>query len=479
MHKHGAAGPSTPVWVAFGLMLGLILLAGFVLYGNAAELVDSSNWVNHTYEVSAHLETMRADLASAESATRGYVLLKRPDFRAAEKAYADAAGEELKEIDNLTRDNTGQQAFVQRLRPLVSRRLALLQAAISGKDAPTAGPQINEGSAVMSQIERLIGQMQSAEQQLLLKRSEKNIKDWQRAQAAFWMGIGIQVIALFALLVLANRVIRYQYQQRMTEATNRVELERQVSARTAELKASNEELEGFSAAVSHDLRAPLRHVDAIAATLREDGADRLSPEQDSALVRLRKEVKSMSLIIEDLLRLSKTARGEVTLEHIDMGKLAEEEWQSLEERYGRSQASFTTQPGLIAEADASMVRILLDNLLSNARKYSSKAEHPAVEFGETEREGVRTFYVRDNGAGFNPAYAPRLFQPFSRLHSDKEFEGSGLGLAICRRIVNRHGGRIWAESEPGHGATFFFTLQPPIASLPLARDKSPSQAAKK
>jgi Bacteriophytochrome (light-regulated signal transduction histidine kinase) len=466
MHDKVESGTSTSIWGAFALMLMLVLFGGMILYGNGVQLLDSNKAVMHTYEVVGQLEAIRSSITTAESAARGYVLLHDKAFVEQYEASSGSIGKELNNIQNLTTDNPVQLEHLKALRPLIARKLRILKTGIASHaadqgllaDSGSPGPQ------VMVRINSTLDAMESEENTLLEGRQTSNTHNWNRATAAFWGGICVQILALVALLVLALRVIRVQSRARVAEANHRSDLERQVELRTAELRSSNEDLESFSAAVSHDLQAPLRHIDAIASMLKEDAQAKLTGEQDADVGRIRKEIRRMNQIIEDLLRLSRTARGDVQAAQADMSALASESWHDVHDRNGNGNISLRVEPGVQAEADPNMVRILLDNLLANALKYSSKTEAAHVEFGATVLEGVPTYFVKDNGVGFNPAYAGKLFQPFTRLHSEREFEGSGLGLAICKRIVTRHGGRIWAESKLGEGATFFFTLHPSVSS---------------
>lgn len=466
MHDKVDSGTSTSIWGAFALMLMLVLFGGMILYGNGAQLLDSNRAVMHTYQVVGQLEAIRSSITTAESAARGYVLLHDDAFVEQYKGSAGAIGKELNNIQNLTDDNPIQQDRLRVLRPLIAKKLQILEAGIAKHTTDqTAAASLNSpGPQVMTRINATLDAMESEENGLLAGRQTSNTQNWDRAAAAFWGGIGIQILALVALLVLALRVIRVQSRARLAEANHRSDLERQVELRTAELRSSNDDLESFSAAVSHDLQAPLRHIDAIASMIMEDAQTKLTAEQDADFGRIRREIRRMNQIIEDLLRLSRTARGDVHLADIDMSALAAESWQDVEDRAGRDSVTLQIQPGVKAEADPSMVRILLDNLLANALKYSSKTDSAHIEFGAKEFDVVATFFVKDNGVGFDPAYSSKLFQPFTRLHSEREFEGSGLGLAICKRIVTRHGGRIWAESEKGKGATFYFTLHPSVSS---------------
>ena len=225
-----------------------------------------------------------------------------------------------------------------------------------------------------------------------------------------------------------------------------------------ELDAANHELETFSYSVSHDLRAPLRSIDGFSLALLEDYSDKLDAEGKKNLARVRAATQRMGALIDDLLSLARVTRSGMKLEKIDLSAVASDVTDKLKESQPGRQIELRIQEGLETTADASLLRIALENLLGNAWKFTSKKPLGHIEFGKTRDNGTPAYFVRDDGAGFDPAYAERLFGAFQRLHSTSEFPGTGIGLATVQRIVHRHGGKIWAESAVGQGATFYFTL---------------------
>lgn len=228
----------------------------------------------------------------------------------------------------------------------------------------------------------------------------------------------------------------------------------------SELARTNEELETFSYSVSHDLRAPLRAIDGFSKILLEDYADRLDDSGRDYLRKACDAAQRMGELIDDLLELSRVSSSELKRSAVDLCGLARAVGDELRRREPGRQVGLQIQEGLVAEADSRLLRIALENLLGNAWKFTAKTGEPKIEFGTEQRDGNQTFVVRDNGAGFDMTYASKLFRPFQRLHSGNEFPGTGIGLATVRRIVERHGGRVWAESAPGRGASVFFTLSP-------------------
>jgi PAS domain S-box-containing protein len=243
------------------------------------------------------------------------------------------------------------------------------------------------------------------------------------------------------------------------------ELERRVLQRTAELEASTKELDAFAYSVSHDLRAPLRSIHGFSQVLLEDYGDHLDETAVNYLGRLQANASRMAQLIDDLLRLSRTTRAEIRREPIELGALARTILEELRAAEPNREVELTVEDGLDAEGDLHLIGLALHNLITNAWKFTSKRAFAEITLGSAVQEGEeRVFFVRDNGAGFDPRFANKLFEPFQRLHTSTDFDGSGIGLAIVHRVIRRHGGAIWADSAPDQGATFFFTLTSSTAS---------------
>ncbi len=230
--------------------------------------------------------------------------------------------------------------------------------------------------------------------------------------------------------------------------------------RATELEVANRELESFSYSVSHDLRAPLRTIDGFSQALLEDYRDQLPPDAQNFLERVRNAAQRMAKLIDDLLELSRISRIPVERKPIDVSALAQSIADELQEAEPARRVQFMIEPHLKAQGDSHLLRIAMQNLMNNAWKFTSKIPDARIEVGHSRDDGAFAFYVRDNGAGFDMAYANKLFGAFQRLHAVTEFPGTGIGLATVQRIVHKHGGRVWAESEVDQGATFYFTLQP-------------------
>lgn len=236
-------------------------------------------------------------------------------------------------------------------------------------------------------------------------------------------------------------------------------LESLIRERTAELEAANNDLEAFSYSVSHDLRAPLRHIDGFSQILLESSFEKLDIGGRSALQNIRNATQQMGELIDGMLHLSRLTRQDMKRENVDLTMLAKEIERGLRRLQPDRRAEVVVAEGLRCLGDRTLLRAVLDNLIGNAWKFTSKRETARIEVGKMgEEDGAIVFFVKDNGAGFDMRYAQRLFGVFQRLHSQKEFPGTGVGLATVQRIILRHGGRVWAKGSPDEGAIFFFTL---------------------
>jgi PAS domain S-box-containing protein len=259
--------------------------------------------------------------------------------------------------------------------------------------------------------------------------------------------------------LLAIAIQQAHLHEQVQEHAN--ELEQRVTERTAQLANINQELESFSYSVAHDLRAPLRAVDGFSRLLIEDYGEHLELEGQMYLGRIRAAIQRMSQLIDDLLGLSRLVRSEMHISSVNLSEIARAVADELRQSEPERDVKVEIADGLIAKGDARLLEVVLDNLLGNAWKFTSKISPAHIEFGAKPSgtlPGSGTFYVRDNGAGFSMEYVDKLFGAFQRLHNDGDFPGTGIGLATVKRIIYRHGGRVWAEAAEGQGATFYFTL---------------------
>jgi len=241
-------------------------------------------------------------------------------------------------------------------------------------------------------------------------------------------------------------------------AMERIRLLESERLRTGELEALNRDLEAFAYSVSHDLRTPLRSIDGFSLALLEDYTDRLDANGRDYLERVRAATQRMGLLIDDILKLSRVTRAEMKRESVDLSGIARDILRRLAEAYPERSVTVKIQEGILANGDGRLLTVVLENLLGNAWKFTRKSEDARVEFGLLQGDGGRVYFVRDNGEGFDMTYAGKLFQPFQRLHDVADFPGTGIGLATAKKIIERHGGRVWIEGEVGRGTNVFFTL---------------------
>jgi signal transduction histidine kinase len=265
-------------------------------------------------------------------------------------------------------------------------------------------------------------------------------------------------VAVFVELAKKTELLRRQTQLLVESEQAALELAETRAELVRDLEHKNRELESFSYAVSHDLRAPLRRIDSFSRAALESQSERLDQAGRRYLDRVREASQHMSQLIDDVLYLSRVTRADLRDQEVDLSSLATLILSRLQESEPKRKVETKVRPGVVITGDGQLLRIALENLLENAWKFSARQPESRIEFGVTQASGEPTYFVRDNGAGFDMTYVDRLFGPFQRLHPQGEFPGSGIGLATVQRIVHRHGGRVWAEGLVGQGATFQFTL---------------------
>ena len=465
-------------WYRLALIgaIAIVLLNTWFAARALRTLIAAQFWEAHTLEVISQTETLVAQVRTAESAARGYVLTGMDGFA---KQYATATNQihqSMANLQRLTGDNTSQQVRISMLNTRIGAKMSALDAGLAVRraqpqgvlDPELLGPVIQDTPDRMDSVQLTIHDIEAEEQGLLASRTA----DATSARRWVWGSFTLAFVLDFLLLVAAfEQLVRASRARERIEASSaeiaglnrkltevNEELESRVEERTRELEASNQELEAFSYSVSHDLRAPLRTIDGFSLALEEDFGEKLDAQGKDYISRVRNGVQRMGTLIDALLQLSRVTRSDVQRERVDLSQLATLVFQEIQAGDRDREVNWIAQPGVMAEADPRLIRIALENLIGNAMKFTARTPGATLTFGSGLQDGKTVYFLRDNGAGFDMTYVDRLFTAFQRLHGEREFKGSGIGLATVSRIIRRHHGSIWAEGEPGKGATFFFTL---------------------
>ncbi len=468
------------LFAAFGLVLAFALADAVVSYRMTLRLIENERWVTHTHEVLNELEGTLSALKDAETGERGYIITGDETYLAPYKTGIVEVQQHLGSLRSLTVDNARQQRRIAELTPLIASRLEQLRKGLeayraAGPEASRATILAGSGQRTMDAVRWTVAQMMNEETALLGRRSQTSRES---GRTVLWT-ISIANLLLIGLVLLAARLTQRDLQRRrQTETALRAardELEVRVRERTAELAEANEnlrqstlelersnrELQDFAFVASHDLQEPLRKIQAFGDRLRSKHGEALGPEGTDYLERMQRAAQRMHVLINDLLTFSRvTSRGQPFVP-TDLGQVAREVLSDLEVRVEQTGGRVEVGDLPTLDADPLQMRQLLQNLLGNALKFHRDGEPPHVTVSASVLEDgppQARIVVADDGIGFDMKYLDRIFTPFQRLHGRAEYEGTGMGLAVCRRIVERHGGTLTAESAPGQGARFLVTL---------------------
>ena len=459
-------------------MIVLVLLNGWFAVSAVRSLLQSEYWLAHTWQVVGQIERVMDTAKDAEIGTRGYLLTGDARYLSAyERARSDAP-KELDDFTRLTSDNAHQLPNAQAMRHVLEQRFAMLQGSVDarrdrGFDPARAMVISGNGLAESTRLRDIANAMETEERRLLTLRQQNEYRNGMMAYFAVGLASFLSVLLL---IIVSRNLVRERDLRIASEATTlelsaanvqivstaaqikslNAELEDRVRLRTAELESTNRELEAFSYSVSHDLRAPLRTIDGFSLALEEDFHDVVGEAGRDYIARVRSGVQRMGGLIDALLQLSRITRAEISRADVDVSAVVETVAGNLREENPAQVLHFQIEPQMHANADPHLLQVAFENLLGNAVKFSSRK--PESQISISFDKAKEAFLVEDNGAGFDMHYASKLFNAFNRLHGDKDFKGSGIGLATVARVVRRHHGRIWAESQVGHGARFWFTL---------------------
>ncbi len=487
---------------ASAIVIAIMSLAFYLAFRSAGQAEGMNRWVARTQEVLGVIARARLERARLQNRVWAYRATHNPDLPGRFQSDLRGLREDMERLQVLTDDSPAQRKLLAELAPLITAQILSLERAMQraiSAGAANSNPAFDWSlpSPPSDRVRLLFDGLESNESVLLATRTEA-------VQANARKTRGVLLIAgvlTFAILLAAGHLVQreilmrakvesgmrvaqemlgLEYEEQRYKLGHAVEdlhaqirarrlaenavhqlngdLERRVHQHTIELEEMNRELEAFSYSVSHDLRAPLRHLDGFSRILQQEYGPKLPDEARHYLDRIRNAATHMSDLVEDLLQLSRLGRQPAHRELHSLRTLVDEaRAEALEGSDGRK---IVWQIYSLPEvhADAALLRQVLTNLFSNAVKFTRQQHAAVIEVGSTEENGMNVIFVRDNGAGFDPRYADKLFGVFQRLHRQDEFEGTGIGLATAQRIIQKHGGRVWAESQPGQGATFYFSL---------------------
>ena len=444
-----------PRWLLAGLVtaLGLLIGLGALAYANVEHQVEATRLVEHTYAVVESLQRIRTTMQEVDNNQRSFVVSGSDAYLQSFQTSAASLPGFLTAAGDLLADNPAQGARLRRLRESINERLELARTRIGqrqqlGVDA--LGPKFISVAAaqLMETIRTGIDTMTGSENLLL----ESRLRTLERARVR---GLVLQtvggVLSIGLLLAvfagLATQILRPSRAQEEVRRSN------------AQLKDANTELRACSYSVAHDLRAPLRAINGFAQVLVEDCEPQLNEDGRRALGRITANAKTMGVLIDDLLALSKVSYQPLQTGKVEMTAIVREAYKELTE--GQNSRVIECEIGELppATGDPNLLRQVWMNLIANALKFTRQQEKARIEIGgNIAGPEFATYYIRDNGAGFDMQYVGKLFGAFQRLHRAADFEGTGIGLALVQRIVHRHGGTIWAEGKENEGARFAFTL---------------------
>ena len=439
--------------LVLGAVAALLVAATVTSFVSLDRAFDDLQRAARAHELIARLRSAHLAVADIERGLCGHLLtgdkaLLEPSgrIRAAMRRHLERAAE-------LAADDPSQRVRIERLAVLVDARIRTMDAAVAGRASAPGGDAsvaagIAAGSRQMDEIHDALGEILEAAEKEIAVRT-KSQETAARAKTAAFAGIAACALLLLGggyLLVRRELALRRSAEARLLVAKH-------------EAEDVGRELESFSYSIAHDLRAPLRAIDGFAQALLEDNERDLDATGKDHLRRIRAASQRMGTLIDDLLSLARITRSELVREDVDLSALARSVLDDLRAAEPARDVADVVAPGLAARGDRRLLRVALENLLGNAWKYTSKKPRARIEFSPAGAE-PHAFVVRDDGAGFDMAYADRLFGSFQRLHTQDEFPGTGIGLATVQRIVHRHGGRVWAEGRVGEGASFSFTLPP-------------------
>lgn len=434
------------------MALFFVAVIGAASYRSIDKLLHASEWTNRTYEVILKNKEVLLKLLNAETGQRAYLISGQKAFLELFDQRINQVENETANLRNLIQDNPAQIKRFNELIPVIKNKIELLReiAAIrtkGGFEPAEAEFLLGKGKTLMDEVRAGLAEMDTEERRLLHERENKLRQQGQRAVQIIFFG----VFSSFAIIIVSSILLELDIARRR-RAENMLERSK------ANLEVANKELEAFSYSVSHDLRAPLRHIDGFVELLVKNTPD-LDAKSKRYLEVISDSARQMGHLVDDLLVFSRIGRAELRRCPVNVNQMVRDILSDLRQEFKDKKIDWKVGNLVNVEADPSMLKLVFINLISNAVKYSGREEQARIEIGcENSASEGKIFFVKDNGIGFDMEYYEKLFGVFQRLHSTDDFEGTGIGLANVKRIIYRHGGKVWAESAAGQGATFYFSL---------------------
>ncbi len=437
----------------FGLVFAGIVVISAISYRNTSVVVRNSQLDAASHELMQLLVSIGETLDAAENGHRRFLVTGDESYLKAHRTVRAQAPEYFRYLESLTETAPEQRARVTLLEQSINRQLeaedkAIAQRETHGAEGVRHLALTGAAKLELSDIHRLMGELESAEQRLLQARVAESASSTRNTIALLVLGAVLQLVLLGSVYYLIHHDI-----------TARRRIAAELKRRGELLQAANKELEAFSYSVSHDLRAPLRHIDGYASLLAKTAGTSLNEKSQRYLQTISESAKQMGQLIDDLLVFSRMGRQEMLQTTVNLNQLVKSVIHDLRLDLHAKTISWTIASLPDVSGDPAMLRQVYMNLISNAVKFTATRTEPKIEVGiRPGAPGEVDLFVRDNGVGFDMQYVNKLFGVFQRLHRNDEFEGTGIGLANVRRIIHRHGGRTWAEGALDQGATFYFSL---------------------
>jgi signal transduction histidine kinase len=452
---------------------------------------DAEEWVAHTIEVKAQVADTLAVTADAEASVHVFLLTHEKEALTPFFQLGGAWPATITRLVDIVRDNPSQVERLKQIAALQGRNplMSLVQYGLSHGDEPIPSALLEEHEQTLQAFRAVLADMQRVEDQLLQERLTAVRRARRRTVIVAMTGAGLGVLgsvmaAVFFSGGISRRIHRVRDNaERLSRGDELLPFtgerhdevgalarsireaaallnarEHALNTHMQELAAVNQELEAFSYSVSHDLRAPLRHITGFAALLESTGGARLEDDDRRRLRTIAQAATRMGRLIDDLLAFSRMGRNALSKRRVRLDDVVREARKEVGANAAAATAEWNVAPLPDVDADPAMLHLVFVNLFENALKYARPGERPAIEVGSNRQPGETVVYVKDRGVGFDMQYAHKLFGVFQRLHSSDQFEGTGIGLANVRRIIHRHGGRVWAEGAVNGGATFYFSL---------------------